>query len=236
MVRGQVFTLEVVESRRADLARGQGGHQCIGVVDLGPGRVQEDDPVAHFGERVGVEHPGRLRRHGGVDRDDVGLGQQLVEGARGIGRVRVVGEDIHAEAAQAPAQGTAHRAEPDQADRPAVELPGPVALVRDFAVPVDLAFAHVAVSGDDAAGGGEQQGNGELGHGIGVASRGTQDGYPGRGRGRHIDVGGITAAAADSEDRLLVEVSAADVALDDDDVGALGGRPLGQLSGVVDAE
>ena len=236
VIRRQVLALEVVESRRADLARGQGGHQRVGVVDLGAGRVQEDDAVAHFGEGVGVDHAGRLRRHRGMHGDHVGLGQQLVEGARGVVRVGVVGQDVHAEAAQAPAQGAAHRTEPDQADGAAVQLPGPVALVGNFAVAVDLAFPHVAVGGDDAAGGGEEQGHGELGHGVGVASRGAQDGDPGGGRGRHVDVGGITAAAAHGHDRLLVEVGPADVALDDDDVGALGRRPLGQLGGVVDAE
>ena len=105
MVRGQVLALEVVQARRADFARGQRGHQGVGVVDLGPGRVQEDDAVAHFGEGVGADHAGRLRRHRGVDGDHVGLGQQLVEGARGVGGVGVVGEDVHAQAAQAPAQG-----------------------------------------------------------------------------------------------------------------------------------
>ena len=219
-----------------DLARGQRGHERVGVVDLGPGRVQVDDAVAHFGERIGVDHPGRLLRHRRVHGDDVGLGQQLVEGAGGVGGVGVVGEDVHAEAAQAPAQRAPHRPEPDQADRLAGQLPGPVALVGDLPVAVDLAFPHVAVGRDDAAGGGEEKGDGQLGHGVGVASRGTQHGHPGRGGGRHVDVGGITAAAAHGENGLLVEVGAADVALDDHDVGALRRRPLGQLGGVVDAE
>ena len=112
VIRRQVFPLEMVESRRLlDLARGQGGHQRIGCfVDFGPGRVQEDDTVADFGEGIGIDHAGRLRRDRGVHGDHVGPGQQLVEGARGVRGVGVVGEDVHAEAAEAPAQGPAHLA------------------------------------------------------------------------------------------------------------------------------
>jgi len=124
----------------------------------------------------------------------------------------------------------------DEADGLTVQLPGPVALVGDFPVAVDLALPHVAVGRDHAAGGGEQEGHGELGDGVRVAARGTEHGHPGRGRGRHVDVGGITAAAAHGHDRLLVEIGPAGVALDDDDVGSLLRRPLGQLGGVVDAQ
>ena len=75
----------------------------------------------------------------------------------------------------------ADRAQPDQAGRPAGQLPGPEALVGDGAVLVDLARADVGVGGHHAAGGGEEQRHGQLGHGVGVATRGTEHGYPGRG-------------------------------------------------------
>ena len=162
--------------------------------------------------------------------------QQLVERARGVGRVGVVGEDVHAEAAQAPPQRAPDGAEAHQADGLAGQLPGPVALVGDLAVAVDLALPHVAVRRDDAAGGGEEQGHGQLGHGVGVAAGGPQDGHTGGGGGRHVDVGRVTPAAAHGDDRLLVELGAADVALHDDDGGPLGGDPLGQLGGVVDPQ
>ena len=154
----------------------------------------------------------------------------------GVRRVGVVGQNVHAEASQAPAQGPSHRAQPDQADRPAVQFPGPVTLVGDLPVPVDLALSHVAVGRDHAARGGEQEGHSELGHGVGVAPRCAQDRDPGSGGRRHVDVGGITAAAGHGQDRLLVEVGAAHVTLDNHDVGAFGRRPLGELVGVVDAE
>ena len=117
---------EVVEARRADLARGQCGDQRVGVVDLGPGRVEVDDAVAHLGEGVGVDEAGRLRRHGCVNGDDVRTFQELVQRAGGVGRVRVVGEDVHAQAAQAPAQRPARppRARPGRPSSRSAPRPG----------------------------------------------------------------------------------------------------------------
>ena len=48
--------VEVVEPGGRHLARPQGVDQCVGVVELGPGRVEEDHPVAHGGELLGPDH------------------------------------------------------------------------------------------------------------------------------------------------------------------------------------
>ena len=56
MVDGQGLALEVVEAGGRHLAGPQGGHQGVGVVEGGPGRVEEDHPVAHGGELLGADH------------------------------------------------------------------------------------------------------------------------------------------------------------------------------------
>jgi len=64
-----------------------------------------------------------------------------------------------------------HCAQADQAHGLAGQLPGPVALVGDLAVPVDLAGPHVLVRREQAPRGREEEGDRQLGHGVGVAAR-----------------------------------------------------------------
>ena len=87
-----------------------------------------------------------------MHRHDVGLGEQVVERVRGVGRERVVADDLHAEAGEPPRRRPAHRAVADDAGGLAGHLPGPEALVGDGAVAVGLAGAHVEVGADDARG------------------------------------------------------------------------------------
>ena len=57
----------------------QGGHQGVGVVELGPGRVEVHAPGPHGRELGGADHARRLRGDGSVHGDDVGPLEQLVE-------------------------------------------------------------------------------------------------------------------------------------------------------------
>ena len=171
-----------------------------------------------------------------MHRDHVGALEELVQRGGGVGDVGIEGQHVHPQTAKAPAQSPSDRAQAHQADRLAGQLPGPVPLVGDLAVAVDVTGTHVLVGRDQSTGGGEEEGYGELGHRVRVASGCSQDGDAGRRRRGDVDVGGVAAAAGHGDDRLLVELGTAHIALDHDDVGALRRHPVGQLPGVVDAE
>jgi hypothetical protein len=236
VIGGQELAFEVVQPGAPDLARLERGDQRVGVVDLRSCGVQVHDAVAHFGELVLADHARRLLGHRGVHGDHVAALEELIERTRGVGGVGVIRQDVHAQAAQAPAGGAAHGTQTDEAGRPAGQLPGPVALVGDLPVAVDLARPHVLVGGDQSPRGGEEQGHGQLRHGVGIAAGCAQDGHTGRSRCRHVDVGGVAPTAGDGDDRLLVQLGSTGVTFDHDQVGALGRHPLGQLLRVVDAK
>ena len=171
-----------------------------------------------------------------MHRDDVGLGEQVVERVRGVVGVRVVGDDAHAEPFEPPLRGAADRAEADEARGPPRELPRPEPLVGDRAVAVDLALAHVEVGAHDAAVHREQQRDGELGDGVGVAARRPQHGDARGGGGGDVDVVGVAAARADRDEREVEDGALHGVGLDDEDVRAFGFDALGELLRVVDAQ
>ena len=143
-------------------------------MELRAGAVDVDRVLLHRRELRRADEALGLGGDRRVHRDDVGLGEQVVERVGGVGRVRVVRDDAHAEPLEPPLRRPADRAEPDDADGAARELPGPEALVGDRAVAPDLALAHVRVGPDDAAVHREEQPDGDLGHGVGVAARGAQ--------------------------------------------------------------
>ena len=61
-------------------------------------------------------------------------------------------------------------------------------------------------------------------------------GMPLRGGGGDVDVGGVAAARADGDEREVEDRALHAVGLDDEQVGALGRDPLGELLGVVEAQ
>ena len=117
-----------------------------------------------------------------------------------------------------------------------VQLPRPEALVRDRAVAPDLALAHVHVGAHDAAVHRVQQPDGDLGDGVGVAPRRAQHRDAAGGGTGDVDVGRIAAAGADRPQRQLEHRSLDAVALDDEQLGALGDDALGQLLRVVEPQ
>ena len=118
VVGGQVFADEVVEPGAGQLAAAQGVDQGVGVVQLGAGGVEEDDAVAHGRELLGADHPGGVGGHRRVHRDDVGLGEQLVEAVSRLVVVRVVGDDLSGPAP--PAATCVARPTAPRPTRPAV--------------------------------------------------------------------------------------------------------------------
>ena len=227
---------EVVEARAAEVAVGQRLREGGGVVQPGAGGVDVDRAFLHAGELLGADHLGRLGRDRRVHRHDVGLGEQVVERVGGVGCERVVADDLHAEAGEAPGRGPAHRAVAHDAHGLAGQLPGPEALVGDGAVAVGLARPDVEVGPDDTAVHREEEGDGHLGDGVGVASRRPQHGDALLGGGGDVDVVGVAAARADGDQRQVEHRALHAVGLDDEEVGALGFDPGGEVVGVVEAQ
>ena len=120
----------------------------------------------------------------------------------------------------AAARPTAPR--PDDAHGPPGQLPRSEALVGDRAIAVDLAFADVAVGGEEMAGDGEQQRHRDLGDAVGVPAGGAQHGDPGCRGARDVDVGGVAPGRADGHEREVEHRALHLVGLADDDGGALG--------------
>ena len=144
-------------------------------------------------------------------------------------------DDAHAEPFEAPARGAADSAEADEPRRPARQLPGPEALVGDRPVPVDLALAHVPIGAHEAAVHGEEERDGQLGDGVGVAARRPQHGDTAGGGGGDVDVVRVATAGADGREGELEDRALDGVALDDDHVRTFTFDALGELRRVVDA-
>ncbi len=147
-----------------------------------------------------------------------------------------MGDDAHAQALEPPAHGPPHVSQPHQAGCAAGQLPGSEALVGNGSVTEDLAGSHIGVGAQHAAGGRQEQGDAELGDGIGVAGWGAQDGDSGLGGGRDVDVVGVPSAAGQGHERLVEDRPGALIGLDHDDRGPLVGDPPGQALGVVDPQ
>ena len=109
-----------------------------------------------------------------MERDDVGLGEQLVEAVAGLVVVRVVRDDVEPESFETPLQGPGDGAEPDQAGGLPGHLPRPEPLVGDRAVAKRLARPDIRVGGYQVAGGREKQGDRHLGDGVGIAAGGVE--------------------------------------------------------------
>ena len=137
---------------------------------------------------------------------------------------------------EAPACRAAHGAESDEAGGAPGQLPAPEALVRDRAVAVHLALAHVAVGGHEVPGDGEQQAHGQLGHTVGVATGGSQHRDALGRRPGEVDVGRVTARGADGHEREVEHGTTALVGLADEDRGPELRRAGGELLLVVEPE
>ena len=143
---------------------------------------------------------------------------------------------MHPETLEAPAQGPADGAQSDEAGGAPGQLPRPVPLVGDAAVLEDLVGPHVVVGRQRVASGGEEQGDGQLRHGVGVAPGRPEHGDASRGGGGDVDVVGVAAARADGPQGEVEHGAVHEVGLDDEHVGAFFLDTGGQLLAVVDAQ
>ncbi len=171
-----------------------------------------------------------------MHRHNIGTRQELVEGDSRLAGVGVSGDDLHPQALQSPAQCPPDGAQPDQPGRAPGELPGAEPLVRDRAVGIDPACTHIRVGAKDVAVNGEEEGDGHLGHGIGVACRAVQHRDTRRGGGRHIDVGGITAGGRNRHEWALEHRAGDPIGLHHQQIGPCAVDPLGKLGGRHDPQ
>ncbi len=194
------------------------GHLRFGRIDVEPGpgelagfqrlgqRLVIDDAAArgvdeiaarlHRSDRPGVDQVGRLRPAGNVQRDKIGLAQQVCQlgaefGTEFLGDGRVCGAagvigDLHAEAVmRAPGGGDADAAETDAAQHLAPERAADE-MCRAPAAPVSGAQFALAFAG--AAGRHQHQGEGDIGCRIGQHARRVGDGNALRPGGGDIDM------------------------------------------------
>ena len=115
---------EDVEAGAGDLAGRERGVQGLLVDESAAGDVDDVRRRLHHRELLGADHAGRLGRLRHVDRDEVALLEQLVEGQQldpellraGAGDVGVVRDDAHVEGLQTSGDERADAAETDDAD------------------------------------------------------------------------------------------------------------------------
>ena len=160
------------------------------VDDAAAGRVDEDQGGLDAVQLLVADQAESLGGLGQVDRHEVGLGEQRVEvdepdphlgGAAGLD-VGVVGDDRHAEGAQALGHEDADPAQADDADGLLVELDAGVLRA------LPLTVAQGRVRRRDVARGGEHQRHRELGGRDDVGRRSVDDHDSGLGRGADVDV------------------------------------------------
>ena len=125
-------------------------------MQLGPRSVEEDDAVAHRRELLGADHPDGVVGDRRMQRDDVGIGEQLVKAVLRLVVVRVIGNDVDAQPRQSPPQRASDRAETDQACCSSRHLPRPESLVGERAVAKYLALSDIRVGAQHVAGGREE--------------------------------------------------------------------------------
>ncbi len=119
-----------IERDAAQLSGLQGLDYSGVVQQLATSAVDQPHALLHLADRFGVDHALGLRRQAHMQRDVVGLGEDLVERCQRdvqlLGQawrdVRIVGDDLHAEGQSAARDFDADAAESDDAERLAAKL------------------------------------------------------------------------------------------------------------------
>ena len=106
--------------------------------------------------------------------------EQLLEAVAGLVVVGVVGDDRDAQPRQPPPQRPADGAQAHQACGSPGDFAAAEPLIGDGAVAKHLAGPDIGVGGQQVAGGREQQRDGHLGDGVGIAARRVQNRDPRR--------------------------------------------------------
>ncbi len=194
---------EDVEACTGDLSRDEGGVQRLLVDQAAARDVDDERGRLHGLELLGTDHAGGLRRLRHVDREEVGLGDELIEreelhaellGAR-RGDVGVVGDDTHVESGKARGDERTDATEADDADRLLEEFGS-----REGAA-LPGACGERGVRGGNAAGEAQDVADRELGGGDDVGGRRIDDHDAGS-RGR-LDVDVVEADSGTGDDLEL---------------------------------
>ena len=169
-----------------------------------------------------------------MHRNDVSVAQGGFEVPARTLHVGVVHAYGHAEASQAPIEGPANGAIPDDGGPPAGHLPSAKTLIRDGPVPEHLRLTDIPVSGQDVAGQRDKQADCELGDCICVSSGCADHRYAGGCGSPHVDVVWVTACCCHRHKWQLEYGGVNEVRFHDRDVSILGHKALGQTGAVVD--
>ncbi len=190
---------EHVHPGAEQVAAVQGVHQRLLLDDAAARRVDHDGIRLHARQLTGADHAGRFLGQRGVDGQELHLTQQFVQrrGARdaqtlefALWDVGIVGHHVHAQALGAVRHHAADPAQPDNAQRPVLELQP-----QEFAVP--LARPRLAVRAGQAARRGHQVHHGQFRRRDVVALGGVQHQQAAQAGVLQIDVVDAHAAASD---------------------------------------
>ena len=135
---------------------------------------------------------------------------------------------VHAQPLQPPFQGPADGAVTDDGRSPAGQLPSPKALVGDGAVPEHLELPDIPVGGQDPAGEGDEQTDGQFGDCVRVAPRRADHGHSGGGGGAYVNVVRVATCCCHRDQWQFEDRGVHEVRLHHQDVGALGHESLSQ--------
>ena len=190
---------EHVEGGAGDLAGAHGLEQVVLVDDAAAGGVHDADSVLHGGELVARDHAAGGGGERGVDADEVALGVEAVkvdgQGAEGAhafgGHEGVMGDHVHLEGEGAAGHLRADWPEADKSKGVAAKLGA------HEGATLPLTAAQRAVGAGDVASEGDEQGEGVLGGGDGVAAGRVHDDDAALGGGVEVDVVDARAGARD---------------------------------------
>ena len=195
---------EDVERRPRNVTLVEGLAQSDLVHQTAPGAVDDAHALLGLGDGFGRQDVAGLVGQGRVQGDEVGAGEKIVQlhllhpelhGALG-GQERVIGDHLHPQAIGAVGDDGADIAAADQAQRLGRQLHAHEAVL------LPLAGLGGLVGFRQLAGEGEDQGDGVLGGGDGVAEGGVHHHDPGLGGGGNVDIVDADARPADDLQRL----------------------------------
>jgi hypothetical protein len=168
MIVRRRFGFQHVDGGPAQMSGSHGFEHCQHIDHRAPGGVYKEAAGLHFGERLAVDKMPRLGRVGAMQRDDIGLSEELVQRLGGtdperlvstLRRIRVEIRDLHPERLCAQRGGGANSSDAhDSKDAPAQ----PVQRLDLGVDPGPLPASKPAVHVVNAAGQGEHHADGGV--------------------------------------------------------------------------
>ncbi len=220
------FALEAVQGRARQAASGQRVVQRPVVDQPSPRRVDEVAARFHQRELRCPHHAPGLCVQPGVQRHDVGVLQQVLQGNQlqplGGGDKRVVDQDPRAEALEGFEDQPADRTEADQPDGHLRKVRAGHVVAVEVAPPDPL--PEVLVGQRNPLDDRQHEPDGELGHGRAVVAGRVEDGNAPAGRLGDVDVGRAGAGAPDQPElrRRVEDLFRDGAVVRQDDLGLAG--------------